>query len=180
MLYKWRFNIFLFVFCVYAVFACLYVCASQGCLVPSEARRYQIPWNWSYIWSWATMWMPGIKSKSTTRAARAPNHWDLFFRPQMETFCLKNQRINPHGGLVNKLYLLLAYWVCENSLSGHWIITNVRDYSSSLWPEAQSSTWYIYRKATVTQLHSSVLSLEQFSVLWLCKTSPIIIMNLHF
>jgi hypothetical protein len=36
---------------------CLHACVCSGmCLVPKEARRgCQVSWNWSCIWSWATM-----------------------------------------------------------------------------------------------------------------------------
>lgn len=30
-----------------SVLSCIYVCAPRVFLVPSEARRYQIPWDWT-------------------------------------------------------------------------------------------------------------------------------------
>lgn len=48
----------------------------QGCLctagVPSEARGEprRSSWNWSYIESQATMWVPGAKHRSSSAEAR--------------------------------------------------------------------------------------------------------------
>lgn len=42
-------------FHVYQGFACMYVYAPCTYLVPTEVRRYWIPWNWNYEWLWATM-----------------------------------------------------------------------------------------------------------------------------
>ena len=43
--------------------------------VPEEARRGQrIPWSWSYRHLGAAMQVPGMKSKSSARAADVLNH----------------------------------------------------------------------------------------------------------
>lgn len=41
---------YLFMFNVYGCFARLYVCAPCAYLMPVEARRLQVSWNWSYRW----------------------------------------------------------------------------------------------------------------------------------
>lgn len=45
---------------------CMCVYISHLCLVPLEARIHQIPWNRSYRWFWATMWV-SLKSDSSLR-----------------------------------------------------------------------------------------------------------------
>lgn len=43
------------------------------CLMPTETRRrHWKPWNWSYRYLWATMWVPATQSWSWTRTF---NHW---------------------------------------------------------------------------------------------------------
>ena len=40
----------------------MFVCAPHVCSVPMEVRGgHQIPWNWSYRWFWAAMWVLGIE-----------------------------------------------------------------------------------------------------------------------
>jgi hypothetical protein len=54
-------------------------------LVPMEARRWgKIPWNWSYIWLRAAMWVLGTKSRSsvltvTVTLSRFSYSFTLFF-----------------------------------------------------------------------------------------------------
>lgn len=52
---------------------CLHVClCTPVCLVPGEAgRRHWIPWNWSYKWLFAMMWVLGTKSRFSGRTANA-------------------------------------------------------------------------------------------------------------
>lgn len=46
------------------------------CLGPVEARSgYLIPWNWSYVWLWAAMWLLEFVLGSSTGA---PNHWAIW------------------------------------------------------------------------------------------------------
>lgn len=58
---------------VYECFACMHACALLVYLVPKEARRHWIIWNWL----WATNWVQGIKSGSSGRQTSAFNHWVL-------------------------------------------------------------------------------------------------------
>lgn len=44
--------------------------------VPTEVRRrHWVPWNLSYGWLLATIWVLGIELRCSGRAARAINHW---------------------------------------------------------------------------------------------------------
>jgi hypothetical protein len=52
-----------------------YTSVQRMCTVPSEGRRGPwIPWNMSYRWFVATMWVLGIQPGSSGRAGRAVNH----------------------------------------------------------------------------------------------------------
>ena len=63
---------------MYSCFAWTYVCVPHECLVPTEVRRgLQIPWNWSYGWVWATVWVLKTESGSSARATSALNHWAI-------------------------------------------------------------------------------------------------------
>lgn len=41
---------------------------------PQRSSRALDPWNWIYGQWWATKWVQGTESKSSTRALSAPNH----------------------------------------------------------------------------------------------------------
>lgn len=58
-------NIFKFL-CTWRL--CLYVC-----LWRSEESLSQIPWDWSFIWLWATIWVLGSKLRFSERAASVFN-----------------------------------------------------------------------------------------------------------
>lgn len=48
--------LFYFIFILlYVHFACLYICTSHVCLIPTEVQReHGLPRNWSYRWFWAS------------------------------------------------------------------------------------------------------------------------------
>ena len=50
-------------------FASVYVCSPQACL--EGGRGPQIPWNWSYTWLWAAMWVLGTEPRSFAKATSA-------------------------------------------------------------------------------------------------------------
>ena len=51
-------------------FACLHVCAWQGC---RACGRHQMSWSWSYRWLWAAMWVLEISPWSSRRVASVVN-----------------------------------------------------------------------------------------------------------
>jgi hypothetical protein len=55
----------------------MYVCGPECICVPHVSRGPQIPWNWSYRWLWATMWVLGIEPGSYWREACALSHWAI-------------------------------------------------------------------------------------------------------
>jgi hypothetical protein len=57
---------------VFCTHACL--CISR---VPVAWRHFQISWNCCYQWLWGTMWVLGIKLRSSGGAASTPNHWAI-------------------------------------------------------------------------------------------------------
>lgn len=69
------FQIILLYFCVYWYFACMRVCGSCVCLVPTRGRkRCQILWNWNYRSLQAKMCVLEIDPMSSVRAAIAFNN----------------------------------------------------------------------------------------------------------
>ena len=69
-------NIFWRFVYVYGHFVCRGLCAPYMCLVPMEdSRGCWIPWTWSYIWLWATMWVLRTEPGSSERAASTLKHW---------------------------------------------------------------------------------------------------------
>lgn len=47
----------------------MYVYVPPACLIPAETLRgHQIPWNWSYKWLCATLWMLGMEFWSSGKA----------------------------------------------------------------------------------------------------------------
>lgn len=49
-------------------------------------KGHQLPWNWSYRWLGANMWVLGIMPRSTGQAVHSLNHWAVFAAP---SFTLK-------------------------------------------------------------------------------------------
>lgn len=48
---------------------------THACFVPQEARRgHWIPWNQSYGWLWACIWMLGIEPRCASQAISALSH----------------------------------------------------------------------------------------------------------
>lgn len=51
------------------------VCLSTLRVPDALTRRgLWIPWNWSYSWLWAAMWLLGAEPGFSTRAASAREH----------------------------------------------------------------------------------------------------------
>ena len=46
----------------------LHICVLCACLVPREVRRHWVPWNYSYTWLLAVIWVLGINHGSSARA----------------------------------------------------------------------------------------------------------------
>lgn len=63
------------IFCVW-VFVCMCLCEPQAlwCLWRSEGGILT-PWTWSYQGLWTIMWVLVTKPGSSSRVARASNHW---------------------------------------------------------------------------------------------------------
>jgi hypothetical protein len=56
----------------------IYVCVSHAFLEPTEVRRgYQIPWNGSYRWMWATMLVVELGPGSPGRVMSAFDFWAI-------------------------------------------------------------------------------------------------------
>jgi hypothetical protein len=92
-------------FYVLGCFAWMHACA---CLGPTEARgRYWIPWNWSYRWSWASIWVLGTKSGSSGRAAIAPRHRAVFQHPAIFFSCIHVSSFTWTGFRVNFAVLFI-------------------------------------------------------------------------
>lgn len=78
--------------CVYA-----HACVRERIGVPcvamlTEARAVSYSQNWSYRWSWATIWMLDTRLRPSPRATTALNHW-ISLQPQTFVFvCLKELR----------------------------------------------------------------------------------------
>ena len=51
----------------------------------AATRGIQIPWNWNNKWSWATMWILEVETRSSRRAASV-NHWAISPSPQIAFF----------------------------------------------------------------------------------------------
>ena len=73
-------------------YACL--CMLCACLVPTEARRgHRLPWNWSYRWLWATVWVLRIEPISG-RVASVLNCWAISPVPYPQTLLYMFQVYN--------------------------------------------------------------------------------------
>jgi hypothetical protein len=83
---RWEFFKLLFLFYLSTCFACMNACTLCAYLGPMEARRgHQMPWNWSYKWLWASMWVMQTKPGSSPRVASELN-WAISPAPTMNTF----------------------------------------------------------------------------------------------
>ena len=61
-------------FYVNECFACMHVCVPCVSSVPSDVRREPwVPWNYSYVWWRAAMWVLGTEPGSPARAKIALN-----------------------------------------------------------------------------------------------------------
>jgi hypothetical protein len=56
--------------------ACMYV-HHVHVRCPQRPEKCQMPWNCSYKWLWATMWMLRIESGYSARIASALSHWAI-------------------------------------------------------------------------------------------------------
>ena len=70
---------------IISVYGCSYVCAPHA-LCPGRPGHIQIPWNWSYRWSWAVVSAPGIELWSSARTFSALNCWAI--SPAPKSLCL--------------------------------------------------------------------------------------------
>jgi hypothetical protein len=59
------------------VFLPMYICLCTMCIQWSwrSEEGAGSPWNWSYRWLWAAMWVLGIKPRTSARVACVLNHW---------------------------------------------------------------------------------------------------------
>lgn len=61
---------------MYGSFAFMSVCISRVYLVTMKVRRvFWIPWDWSYIQLWASMWVLRISYRSWRLAPSSLKHW---------------------------------------------------------------------------------------------------------
>lgn len=75
---------------VYECFASIHACTSCVYLVPMEAgRRLQIPYNWSYGWLWAAVWLLGTEHRLSASAASALICWATSLFPSLGFFLYK-------------------------------------------------------------------------------------------
>ena len=63
----------------------LLFCIRCTCYVQSSHERAPDPWNWNNKWSWATMWILEVETRSSRRAASV-NHWAISPSPQIAFF----------------------------------------------------------------------------------------------
>lgn len=99
-------------------FACLYTYKPYEYMVLTEIRRgHWMPWNYTYGWLWATIWMLGIEPRSFARTRSALNYWDTFPDPRSHTFSNCDSRYHTQ--------ILMLVW-----LAFHWL--NHRPGSSFL------------------------------------------------
>jgi hypothetical protein len=84
-------------FCMYMWHVCAWVCIYAMCIQKSlEARRgQQIPWNWSYRWLWAMMWILRPEPRFSARTTTDPSlqlqtlEWPSpFYYRVLMVFCL--------------------------------------------------------------------------------------------
>ena len=75
-------------------FAYMYVCALHACLVLAGARRrHWTPWSWSHRRLGATMWVMGIKVRTSERAVSALNHRAVSPAPLSPTYLIKKKKL---------------------------------------------------------------------------------------
>jgi hypothetical protein len=61
--------------CVW-VFAVVYICLPRVGLMSYKSRRgHQIAWNWNYRWLWVTLWVLGMKLRSSRTTVSSLNCW---------------------------------------------------------------------------------------------------------
>ena len=65
--------IIIIIIITYWCFACIYISASYALLPVEPRREYHVPWNHSYRQLYI-MWVLGIESRSSGKAASALNH----------------------------------------------------------------------------------------------------------
>lgn len=70
------------------------LCASLVCSVPS-GRGYQVPWNGSYRWLWASLWVLGIKRQSSGRVASSLNGLATFPGPAWLFWAHSSRAVRP-------------------------------------------------------------------------------------
>lgn len=74
-------------------FACIKVCAPCACLIPLEVRKgYQMPWNRSHKWLWATMWILIIGPGSFVKTRSTLNYWAISLAPIFSLLFLCSRR----------------------------------------------------------------------------------------
>lgn len=95
------------------------ICIPHARLVPTEVRcRHQTPWNWSYRWLLATMWVLGTDLRPFVRESSALNHGGI-------PLALKNtsNRISSAANMHEVNSLLTSKWysatILKNSIKMH-------------------------------------------------------------
>lgn len=75
-------KILLISFLVYGCFVYRHGYAPWTCSAYRGQKRVLFPWNWSYRWLWAAVWVLGTEPEYTGRTASALNSW-AFCRSSM-------------------------------------------------------------------------------------------------
>lgn len=95
--------------CVNVLPVCMYVCH----VIMQSKRRCWVPWNCSYKWSWATMWVQRMKLRSSTKTTSLS-----LWPPQMNLHLVILHSCGPQfwgtRGVNTASYLLFNLW-CSHS-----------------------------------------------------------------
>lgn len=112
---------------MWRVFVWMYIYIWHMCLLPVKTRRgCLIPWNCSYGWLWAVLWVLGTRTGFSVRVTNSFNHQVTSPAPR-KIVCKKCQ------------------WVFSLCPSG--TVDSVVGYSSLGWQSGSFSTWSVLFQA---------------------------------